>query len=119
MQSKITRAEFTLLAAGVALIVGSFAPFYSAPAGFSSPNAWDSGLSPIALYPLFAGVASAGVVALRRFANAQLAVRLGNYTWEQVHVLLGLFALVIAVGYFFADHRPYDLGLGFWLIFAG
>ena len=52
MPTKITRAEFTLLAAGVALIVGSFAPFYSAPAGFSSPNAWDSGLSPIALYLL-------------------------------------------------------------------
>ena len=29
MQSKLTRAEFTILAAGVALIVGSFAPFYS------------------------------------------------------------------------------------------
>ena len=29
MQSKVTRAEFTILAAGLALIVGSFAPFYS------------------------------------------------------------------------------------------
>ena len=63
------------------------------------PNGFDAGLSPIALYPLFAGVASAGVIALRRFANAQLAVRLGSFTWEQVHVLLGLFALLIVLGY--------------------
>ncbi len=120
MQSKVTRAEFTILAAGIALIIGSFAPFYSF--GGASVNAWDSslGLSPISLYPLFAGVASAGVIALRRFANAQLAVRLGSFTWEQVHVLFGLLALLIALGYFFAG-RPagIDFGLGFWLIFGG
>jgi hypothetical protein len=119
MQSKLTRGEFTLLAAGVALIVGSFAPFYSLQGGSASLNAWDSGLSPIALYPMFAGVASAGVVALRRFANAQLAVRLGSFTWEQVHVLLGLFALIVAVGYFFTDHPALDFGLGFWLLLGG
>ena len=119
MQSKLTRGEFTLLAAGIALVVGSFAPFYTAPAPIPSVNAWDSGLSPIALYPVFAGVASAGVVALRRFANAQLAVRLGSYTWEQIHVLLGLFALLVAVGYFFSDRAVYSFGLGFWLLFGG
>jgi hypothetical protein len=119
MQSKLTRGEFTLLAAGVALIVGSFAPFYTA--GGFSVNAWDSGfgLSPISLYPVFAGAASAGVVALRRFANAQLAIRLGSFTWEQLHVLLGLLALIISVGYFFGNHGGLGLGLGFWLILGG
>ena len=107
MQSKLTRAEFTILAAGIALVVGSFAPFYSA-AGISV-NAWDSFLSPIALYPVFAGAASAGVVALRHFANAQLAVRLGSFTWEQVHVLLGLLALLITGGYFFKDRSGLTL----------
>jgi hypothetical protein len=119
MQSKVTRAEFTILAAGLALIIGSFAPFFSYPAGLSSPNAFDAGLSPIALYPLFAGVASAGVIALRRFANAQLAVRLGSFTWEQVHVLLGLFALLIVLGYFFSDHSRVSFGFGYWLLFGG
>ena len=82
-------------------------------------NAWDSFLSPIALYPVFAGAFSAGVVALRRFANAQLAVRLGSFTWEQIHVLLGLLALLITVGYFFHDHSGVDFGLGFWLLLGG
>jgi hypothetical protein len=118
MQSKLTRGEFTLLAAGVALIVGSFAPFYTGSGGFSV-NAWHSGLSPISLYPLFAGAFSAGVVALRRFANAQLAIRLGSYTWEQLHVLLGLFALIIVLGYFFTDKGGAGFGLGFWLTFGG
>ena len=75
--------------------------------------------SPISLYPVFAARRPAGVVALRRFANAQLAVRLGSYTWEQLHVLLGLFALLIAVGYFFTDRGSLDLGLGFWLLLGG
>ena len=119
MQNKLTRGEFTLLAAGIAVIVGSFAPFYTA--GGFSVNAWDSGfgLSPISLYPVFAGVASAGVVAMRRFANAQLAVRLGSFTWEQMHVLLGLFALLISVGYFFTDHGGANFGFGFWILLAG
>jgi hypothetical protein len=119
MKSKLTSAEFTILAAGVALVVGSFAPFYSA--GGFSVNAWDSGLglSPISLYPVFAGVASAGVIALRHFANAQLAVRLGSFTWEQLHVLLGFLALAISVGYFFTDHGGASLGLGFWLLLGG
>ena len=118
MQSKLTRGEFTLLAAGVAVIVGSFAPFYTGTGGFSV-KAWDSFLSPIALYPVFAGAASAGVVALRRFADAQLAIRLGSFTWEQVHVLLGLFALLISVGYFFSEKGTASFGFGFWLIFGG
>jgi len=117
MQSKATPAEVTILAAGIALIVGSFAPFYSY--GGVSVNAWDPGLSPITLYPVFAGVISAGVVGLRRFANAQLAVRLGTFTWEQVHLLLGLFALVVSAGYFFTDKGGYNFGLGFWITFAG
>jgi hypothetical protein len=120
MPSKqLTRAEFTLLAAGVAVIVGSFAPFYTA--GSASVNAWDNfpGLSPLSLYPVFAGVASAGVIALRHFANGQLAVRRGAYTWEQIHLLLGLFALLVMVGFFFTDHAGNGLGWGFWLLFAG
>jgi len=117
MPSKLTRAEFTILAAGIALVVGSFAPFYSASG--ISVNAWDSFLSPIALYPVFAGAASAGVVALRHFANAQLAVRLGSFTWEQVHVLLGLLALLITGGYFFKDRSGLSFGLGFWLLLGG
>ena len=117
MQPKVTRAEFTILAAGIALIVGSFAPFYSASG--VSVNAWDSILSPIALYPVFAGAFSAGVVALRRFANATLAVRLGSFTWEQIHVLLGLLAVLITVGYFFHDHSGISFGFGFWLLLGG
>jgi len=118
MQGKATRAEAVIMIGGVVVIALSFAPFYSV--GSLSVNAWDSGLSPIALYPLFAGAISAGVIALRRFANAGLAVRLGSFSWEQVHVLLGLLALLITIGYFFTD-RPsaYGLGLGFWGMFGG
>jgi hypothetical protein len=119
MQGKATRGEAVIMIGGVVVIALSFAPFYTyGPRG--SRNAWDAGLSPIALYPLFAGALSAGVIALRRFANAGLAVRLGSFSWEQVHVLLGLFALLITVGYFFTDDLfGGDFGFGFWGMLAG
>ncbi len=120
MKSQPTRGEIVIMVGGLAVVIGSFLPFYSLPAGFESPTAWDSGLSPIALYPLFAGVASAGVVALRRFADGQLTIRRGGYSWEQIHVLLGLFALLIAVGYFFGS-KPvgWNYGLGYWALLGG
>ncbi|MGZ4675562.1 MAG: hypothetical protein ACXVJ7_17655 [Acidimicrobiia bacterium] len=117
MHSKGTRAEFTILAGGVAVVIGSFAPFYSF-SGIGTVKAWDTGLSPLALYPVFAGVISAGVIALRRFANAQLAVRLGSFTWEQIHLLLGLFAFLVSVGYYFGTHTG-SFGWGFWIMFGG
>ena len=119
MQGKATRGEAVIMLGGIAAVALSFAPFYTANFGGGSATAWDSGLSPIALYPVFAGAFSAGVIALRRFANAGLAVRLGSFTWEQVHVLLGLFALLITVGYFFSDHTALSLGFGFWGMFGG
>ena len=118
MQGKATRAEAVIMLGGIVVIVLSFAPFYTVPNTSFSVNAWDSGLSPITLYPVFAGAFSAGVLALRRFANATLAVRLGSFTWEQVHLLLGLFALLIMVGYFSKDSGA-DFGFGFWGMLAG
>jgi hypothetical protein len=119
MPAQPSRGEIVVLAGALAALIGSFAPWFSAPSGFSSPNAWDY-LAPISLYPLFAGIVSGGVAALRRFGNTTPAFRLGGYSWEQVHVLLGLLALLVGVGFFFSD-RPGGLsyGLGFWLTFGG
>jgi hypothetical protein len=119
MQGKATRAEAVIMLGGIVVVALSFAPFFTANFGGGSLSAWDSGLSPIALYPVFAGAISAGVIALRRFANAGLAVRLGSFSWEQVHLLLGLLAVLITLGYLFGDHVGAGLGFGFWGMFGG
>lgn len=116
MAAKATRAEIVIMLGGLATIVCSFAPFYDVN-GFTV-NAWRSELAPITLYPVFAGFASGGVIALQRFANANLAVRLGSFTWEQVHLLLGLLALLITGGYFFRSGQP-SFGFGFWGLLGG
>ena len=117
MRGKATRAEIVIMAGAVATIVGSFFAFYTA--GSFSIRAWDSGLSPLTLYPVFAGVASGGVVAMRHFANATLSIRLGSFTWEQYHLLLGLFAALIMAGYFLQSKGGSSFGLGFWAMLGG
>ncbi len=118
MSTPPTRGETVILAGGIVTIVASFFAFYSA--GSVSVTAWDSLLSPIGVYPVFAGGISAAVVALRRFAGANLNVRFGGFTWEQVHLLLGLFAVLITGGYFWSGALPgTDFGLGFWGMFGG
>lgn len=118
MRTPPTRGETVILAGGIVTIVASFLAFYTS--GNFTITAWDSGLSPIAVYPVFAGGFSAAVVALRRFAGATLNVRIGGFTWEQVHLLLGLFALLITGGYFWqGGPGSLDLGLGFWGMFGG
>lgn len=117
MSTPPTRGETVILAGGLVTIVASFFAFYTV--GGFKPTAWDSGLSPIAVYPVFAGGFSAAVVALRRFAGANLSVRVGGFTWEQVHLLLGLFAVLIMGGYFWRGAQGADFGLGFWGMFGG
>jgi hypothetical protein len=119
MPAQPSRGELVVIAGALAALIGSFAPWFSAPSGFSSPNAWDVVYAPVSLYPLFAGLISGGVAALRRFANSTPAFRLGGYSWEQVHVLLGLLALLIALGFLFADRTGAGLGLGFWFTLGG
>ncbi len=121
MRGKATRAEIVIMAGAVATIIGSFFGFYTYnfTGTQSVRRAWDAGLSPITLYPVFAGLFSGGVVAMRRFANATLSIRLGSFTWEQFHLLLGLLASLIMAGYFLQDKSGLQFGLGFWAMLAG
>jgi hypothetical protein len=108
------------MAGAVAVVVGSFAPFYSFSVGgvSASVDAWNRGLSPISLYPMFAAGVSGAVIALRRFANVGFSGRVGSFTWDQVHLLLGLLATLVAAGYFFSSSSG-ELSYGFWLILGG
>lgn len=118
MRTPPTRGETVILAGGIVTIVASFFAFYNA--GNATVTAWDNLLSPIGAYPVFAGGFSAAVVALRRFAGATLSVRVGGFTWEQVHLLLGLFAVLIMGGYFWQGAFPgTDFGFGFWAMLGG
>jgi hypothetical protein len=112
-----TTGEATIMVAGVVMLIGSFLDFLSAgPFGRSS---WGSGLFPVAtLLPLY-GVIMAVQIALTKFARVELPARVLGYTWEQVHLLLGLFALIMGIAWFATDFPFLNRAIGFWLLFLG
>ncbi len=120
MKHQPTRGEIVTMAGGAVTVLSSFLAFYSlnSAIGDFSVNAWDSGLFPLATYPAFAGLLSGGVIALRRFAHVGFSGRVGTFTWEQMHLLLGAFAGLIMGGYLIADTSA-SYGIGFWGMLGG
>jgi hypothetical protein len=106
-----TPAEVTILVAGGVMLIASFLDF----AGETS--VWGRFVFPVAtLLPLY-GVMMAVQVALTTLARVRLPHRVIGFTWEQVHLLLGLFAGAMAVGWLISDVT--QKGIGFWLEVAG
>jgi hypothetical protein len=106
-----TTSELIILIAGAVMLVGSFLDF----AG--STSAWGQYLFPIAtLLPLY-GLIMATEIALSKFASVQLPDSLAGFTWEQIHLVLGIFAGFMAIGWLVTDVS--DKGVGFWLEVLG
>ena len=106
-----TPAELTILIAGAVMLVASFLSF----AGNTS--AWGRYLFPIAtLLPLY-GIVMALQVGLTKFANISLPDRIVGFTWEQVHLVLGLLAGLMAVAWLITDTGNKQIGQ--WLEVLG
>jgi len=83
---KPTPAELTIVIAGGVMLLASFLHF----AGGTS--VWGRYVFPVAaLLPIY-GVIMSVQVALTSFAGLKLRRRVFGFTWEQVHLVLGLFA---------------------------
>jgi hypothetical protein len=109
--SSPTPAELTILIAGAVMLIGSFFDF----AG--SVNAWGTYLFPVAtLLPLY-GAVMALEIGLTKFANVNLPQRVVGFTWEQVHLVLGIMAGCMAVGWLVTDLS--SRGFGYWLEVLG
>ena len=126
---KVTPAEIVILAAGVVTFVFSFLPFYKFPsatiAGITlrssthNLSAWSSGLFPVAtLIPIF-GIVMAAQIAVTKWASVRLPEHVLGFTWEQIHVALGLFAALLAICYLIVDKGGADFGFGFFLVLIG
>ncbi|HTD51147.1 MAG TPA: hypothetical protein VK771_11135 [Acidimicrobiia bacterium] len=109
--SSPTPAELTIMIAGAVMLIGSFFDF----AG--SVNAWGTYLFPVAtLLPLY-GTVMALEIGLTKFANVSLPQRVVGFTWEQVHLVLGIMAGCMAVGWLVTDLS--SRGFGYWLEVLG
>lgn len=108
----VTPGEITIMGAGVVALVSSFLDLYTA--GPFSVTVWSSGYFPaytlMAVFAIVMGLQ----VALARFTALRPEPPLG-FTWAQVHLVLGFFAMVYALAFLVTDRGPgTDLGLGFW-----
>jgi hypothetical protein len=57
-------------------------------------------------------------IALTKFANVQLPDRVAGFTWEQVHLVLGILAALMAVALLFTDIGDKKIGYYFSLLGA-
>ena len=106
-----TPAELTILIAGAVMLVASFLTFAA------NTNAWGTYLFPIAtLLPLY-GTVMALQIGLTKFAGVKLPDRLAGFTVEQVHLVLGLLAGFMAIGWLLTDISK--KGIGYWLEVLG
>ncbi len=106
-----TPAELTILIAGAVMLVASFLTF-----AFNR-SAWGSYLFPIAtLLPLY-GTVMALQIGLTKFANVKLPDQVAGFTMEQLHLVIGLLAGFMAIGWLITDLR--QKGVGLWLEVLG
>jgi hypothetical protein len=55
-------------------------------------------------------------IALTRFASVDLGARPLGFSWEQIHLVLGFFATLLAVCWLLRSKVGADFGIGFWFI---
>ena len=111
-QKSPTPAELTIMIAGAVMLLFSFLHF----AG--NRSAWGSGLFPIAtLLPLY-GLVMALQIGLTKFAGVKLPASVLGFTWEQIHLSLGLMAGLMALGWLSTDYGNKQIGQWFEIIGA-
>ena len=130
MSKKFTPSDIVILASGVVLLVASFLTWidFGSPRlgavpqqliqqlGIDIPrgteNAWDH--FPGFVYPLIAGII-AGVQVVLEKVRLNMPDQVGGFTWTQIDVLLGIWALLSVIAVAFEDFGYGDKGIGLWL----
>ncbi len=112
VRGKLTTGEIVIVAGGVVALLASFMPWYTL--GDDSANAWSSGLFPLATLVPILGTVMAAQVLVDKLTGARLPRRVGDFTWEQIHLVAAVAAAVLVFCFLVLD-RTGDLGFGFYL----
>ena len=108
---KPTPAELTILIAGGVMLPASFFDFYT------GASAWAKYVFPVAtLLPIY-GLIMAAEIAITDLGGVKLPGRVAGFTWEQIHLVLGLMAGLMAVAWFVTDTGKKPVGQ--WIEIAG
>ncbi|HEX2192232.1 MAG TPA: hypothetical protein VHH09_03485 [Acidimicrobiales bacterium] len=111
LRSRLTAGEMVIIGSAAVSLLFSFFPWYGDP---FDRSAWGSGLFPLAtLVPILAGVMLVQIL-VDKLSVASLPARLGDFTWEQIHLVAAVGAAVIVFCFLLQDRGGTDLGLGFY-----
>ena len=111
--SKVTPAQIVILASGGAMVLCLFLPWFGG--GGEDVNAFGDFVFPFGLVACLAGIAAGVVVAVTAFANAKLPDKVWQFTWNQVHFILGFLAATITLGFLLIDFGGVDRKIGLFL----
>jgi hypothetical protein len=102
--------EWAMMAGGLVALIGSFLTFGTL---IKESSSWGEGFFLIAtLIPIYC-VAVGVLVALSRFANVNLPAQVLGFTWSQIHLVLGIFAALMALCWIpVLDEK----GAGLWVL---
>jgi len=114
MDKKLSTPEWIIVVGGVVAFVASFLPWIDIDTGFGSAtrSAWSDFAFPTYTWVGIFGFLMAAVIVVRTFTTVKLPDDVLGFTWTQLHLVLGIFAALIAVSFMIAGD---NFGIGFWL----
>jgi hypothetical protein len=117
VDKQVKPSDIVIMASGAVAIIFSFLPWFTAPEGLGSDiNGWSTDLTfPLGTYIPIIGLILGGHVALSRFANVSFPERILGFSWPQIHLVLAIFAGLLALGWLIIDSGGADKGIGLWL----
>ncbi len=110
---KLTTGEIVIVAAGAVDLVFSFFPWYTF--GGNHVGAWGRTLFPLATLVPILGTLMLVQVLLDKLSVVALPPRVGDFTWEQLHLVAAVGAAVIVFCYLLVDRLGVSFGFGFYL----
>jgi hypothetical protein len=124
---KLTPGELLIGAGAIVTFVFSFFHFYTTPSvsirgftvGGGGVSAWGSGLVPtVTLIVLFTVIMGLQVI-LTKLANLDLGPGIAGFSWVQLHLALGFFAVIDSLAYLVVDKGGAGVGIGLIFMLIG
>jgi len=112
-RGKLTTGEIVIVASGAVALLASFLPWYEN--GPFHVGAWGSGMFPLATLVPILGALMLVHVLVDKLSVVSLTRRVGDFTWEQLHLVAAVGAAVIVFCYLLVDRGGVSLGFGFYL----
>ena len=116
---KLTPGEILIPAGALVTLVFSFFDFYSGNGLLSGRSAWSKGFVPVVTLIVLFTLIMGAQVALTKLANVDLGTGVAGFTWPQVHVALGFFAVVLSLAWLVNSKGPYGTGVGLIFMLIG